>query len=50
MPEKGLHAAQVGTIIEKVRRKAVAKFVRREIGWQAGLCKAELEKGIHGTR
>ena len=50
MPQQGLHAAEVGSIIQKVRCKAVAEFVRREIGWQAGLGEAELEEGVDGTR
>ena len=50
MSEQGLHAAQVGAIVEKVRREAMAELVRREIGWQTGLGEAELEKGVHRTR
>ena len=50
MPKKGLHAAKVGTIVEKVRRKAVPELVRREVGWQSSLGQTELEEGMHCSR
>lgn len=48
--EEGLDAAEVGAVVEKVCGKAVADFVRGEIGWETGLDEAGFDHGPDGAR
>ena len=50
MPKQRLHASQVRSIVQKMRRKTVTQFVWREIRRQTGLKESQFEEGVDRAR